>query len=103
MAARQALEQKTASMVRKADEAAAADEAGLTEKEKAELRKLTEDLKRDLNASRDELDAMVALDKAEQQLEKFRSEQMRDRTAPVWIRGRHSPCRKPWSPETLPQ
>ena len=81
VAARQALEQKTASMVRKADEAAEADEAGLTEKEKAELRKLTEDLKRDLNASRDELDAMVALDKAEQQLEKFRSEQMRDRTA----------------------
>ena len=81
VAARQALEQKTAAMARKADEAAAADEAGLTEKEKAELRKLTEDLKRDLNASRDELDAMVALDKAEQQLEKFRSEQMRDRTA----------------------
>ena len=81
VAARQALEQKTAAMARKADEAAAADEAGLTEKEKAELRKLTEDLKRDLNASRDELDAMVALDKAEQQLEKLRSEQMRDRTA----------------------
>ena len=51
VAARQALEQKTASMVRKADEAAEADEAGLTEKEK------------------------------EQQLEKLRSEQMRDRTA----------------------
>ena len=81
VAARQALEQKTASMAQKIDEAAAADEAGMTEKEKAELRKLTEDLKRELSASRDELDAMVALDKAEQQLEKNRTEQMRDRTA----------------------
>ena len=81
VAARQALEQKTASMARKVDEAAAADEAGMTEKEKAELRKLTEDLKRDLAASRDELDAMVALDKAEQQLEKLRAEQIREKTA----------------------
>lgn len=81
VAARQALQQKTASMAEKVDEAAAADEAGMTEKEKAELRKLTEDLKRDLDASRDELDAMVALDKAEQQLEKLRAEQMREKTA----------------------
>ena len=81
VAARQALEQKTASMVKAVDEAAEADEAGMSEKEKAELRKLTEELKRELNASRDELDAMVALDKAEQQLEKIRAEQARDKTA----------------------
>ena len=80
-AARQALEQKTAAMAEAADKAAEADEAGMTEKEKAELRKITEDLKRDLSASRDELDVMVALDKAEQQLEKLRAGQPQEKTA----------------------
>ena len=80
-AARQALEQKTAAMSEAADKAAEADEAGMTEKEKAELRKITEDLKRDLSASRDELDVMVALDKAEQQLEKLHAGQPQEKTA----------------------
>ena len=79
--ARQTLETKTAAMAKAAEEAEKADEAGLTEKEKAELRKLTADLKRDLIASRDEADALVALDKAEQQLEKLRAEQAQEKTA----------------------
>ena len=81
VAARTALETKTASMAKAAEEAEKADEAGLTEKEKAELRKLTEDLKRDLTASRDEADVLVALDKAEQQLEKLRAEQAQEKNA----------------------
>ena len=75
VAARKALDLKTASMEKAIDEAAELEEAGLDEKQKAELRKLTEDLKRELRASRDELDAMVALDKGEQRLEKIRGEQ----------------------------
>ena len=81
VAARQALETKTAAMAKAAEEAEKADEAGLTEKEKAELRKLTADLKRDLTASRDEADALVAVDKAEQQLQKLRAEQAQEKTA----------------------
>ena len=81
VAARQALETKTAAMAKAAEEAEKADEAGLTEKEKAELRKLTADLKRDLTASRDEADALVAVDKAEQQLQKLRPEQAQEKTA----------------------
>ena len=81
VAARQALETKTAAMAKAAEEAEKADEAGLTEKEKAELRKLTADLKRDLTASRDEADALVAVDKAEQQLQKLRQEQAQEKTA----------------------
>ncbi len=75
VAARKALDLKTASMEKAVDEAAELEEAGLDEKQRAELRKLTEDLKRELRASRDELDAMVALDKGEQRLEKLRGEQ----------------------------
>jgi hypothetical protein len=81
VAARQALETKTAAMAKAAEEAEKADEAGLTEKEKAELRKLTADLKRDLTASRDEADALVAVDKAEQHLQKLRQEQAQEKTA----------------------
>ena len=81
VAARQALETKTAAMAKAAEEAEKADEAGLTEKGKAELRKLTADLKRDLTASRDEADALVAVDKAEQQLQKLRQEQAQEKTA----------------------
>ena len=75
VAARKALDQKTASMEKAIDEAAKLEETGMDEKQKAELRKLTEDLKRELRASRDELDAMVALDKGEQRLEKLHGEQ----------------------------
>ena len=81
VASRQALKTKTAAMAKAAEEAEKADEAGLTEKEKAELRKLTADLKRDLTASRDEADALVAVDKAEQQLQKLRQEQAQEKTA----------------------
>ncbi len=81
VAARQALEQKTAQMAKAAEEAAEAEEAGLTDPEKARLRKLTADLKRDLNASRDELDVLVALDRAEQQLEKLHAERSGEKTA----------------------
>ena len=81
VAARQALEQKISTMSGTLDEAAGSEEAGMTEKEKAELRKLTEELKRDLNASRDETDALVALDKAEQRLEKLHAEQQAAKTA----------------------
>ena len=58
------------------DKAAAEDEERLTSEQRSELRKLTEDLKRELLDSRDETDALVALDRAEQRLE-----QMENRTA----------------------
>ena len=45
---RKILQEKTARMAEEIDEAEAAEEAGKTEKEKAELRKLTADLKREL-------------------------------------------------------
>ena len=69
-AERKLLSEKTAAMAEQIDEAAAKDEGSLSEKEKAELRKLTEELKRNLAASRDEVDALVALEKAETQLQK---------------------------------
>ena len=56
--------------------AAAEDEERLTPEQRSELRRLTEDLKRELQESRDETDALVALDRAEQRLE-----QMENRTA----------------------
>ena len=56
---------------------AAEEDAGrLSPEKQSELRRLTEDLKRDLQGSRDETDALVALDRAEQRLE-----QMQNRTA----------------------
>jgi len=74
--ARKLLGEKTAAMAEEIDTAEARDEEGKSEAEKAELRKLTADLKRELLESRDEVDAMVALDKAEQRLE-----QMQQKTA----------------------
>ena len=56
--------------------AAAEDEERLTPEQRSELRKLTEELNRELLDSRDETDALVALDRAEQRLE-----QMESRTA----------------------
>ena len=56
--------------------AAAEDEERLTPEQRSELRKLTEELNRELLDSRDETDALVALDRAEQRLE-----QMEGRTA----------------------
>ena len=81
VAARRALEQKISALSETLDGAAASEAAGLTEAEQAGLRKLTEDLKRDLRASRDETDALVALDRAEQQLEKLHAEQRGEKTA----------------------
>ena len=75
-AARRELQEKTAPMVKAIDEAEAEEEKGKSEAEKAELRKITDDLKRDLEDSRDPVDALVALDKAEQRLE-----ELRDKTA----------------------
>lgn len=60
----------------KIDRAAAEDEERLKPEQRNELRKLTEELKRELLDSRDETDALVALDRAEQ-----RMEQMESRTA----------------------
>lgn len=69
---RKQLDEKTAAMADRIEAAAAEEEAGLSEQEKAELRKLTQELKRELRDSRDDVDAMVALDKAESRLEQMR-------------------------------
>ena len=61
--------------------AAEADEENLTEEEKSELRKITGDLKRELEQSRDEADALVALDRAEQRLENMRKQTAGDAAA----------------------
>ena len=52
--------------------AAEEDEANLTEEEKKELRKITGELDRELEESRDAADALVALDRAEQRMENLR-------------------------------
>ena len=70
--ARKELAEKIAPMAEKIDQAEAEEEESLSEKEKAELRKLTGDLKRELSDSRDPVDALVALDKAESRLEAMR-------------------------------
>lgn len=56
------------------DRAAEADEESLPEERKSELRKITADLKRELDESRDAADVLVALDKAEQRLEQLRQQ-----------------------------
>ena len=61
--------------------AAEADEEHLTEEKKSELRKITGDLKRELEQSRDEADALVALDRAEQRLENMRKQTAGDAAA----------------------
>ena len=65
---RQTLEQGERQIARAAEE----DEAGLPEEKRNELRKITGDLKRDLQESRDPADALVALDRAEKRLEQLR-------------------------------
>ena len=54
------------------DAAAKTDESAMNEKEAAALRRLTEELKRELADSRDEADALVAVDRAEKRLEEIR-------------------------------
>ena len=56
------------------ERAAEEDAESLPEERKSELRKITADLKRELNESRDAADALVALDKAEQRLEQLRQQ-----------------------------
>ena len=66
------LRQQLARAAEQAEEAAAKDEKTLNEAEKSELRKLMADLKRELGESRDQADALVALDRAEQRTERLR-------------------------------
>lgn len=55
------------------ERAAEEDAERLPDERKSELRKITADLNRGLGESRDAADALVALDRAEQRLEQFRS------------------------------
>ena len=55
-------------------EAAEKDGERLSREERAELRRLAEELDRDLSANRDEADALVALDRAQQRLEQLRAQ-----------------------------
>ena len=57
------------------------DEKELAEEQKNELRKITGDLNRELDGSRDAADVMVALDRAEQRLEEFRQKTAGDAAA----------------------
>ena len=63
------------------EQAAAEDEEKLTPEERSELRKITADLDRELNDSRDAADALVALDRAEQRLEQMRKQTAGDAAA----------------------
>ena len=74
--ARQALRKTLKEGTEEIARAAQEDEERLSPEKRSELRRLTEELKRELLDSRDETDALVALDRAEQWLE-----QMQTRTA----------------------
>ena len=74
--ARQALRKTLKEGTEEIARAAQEDEERLSPEKRSELRRLTEELKRELLDSRDETDALVALDRAEQRLE-----QMQNRTA----------------------
>ena len=77
--------------------AAELDAERLNPESRGELRRLTEDLKRDLENSRDETDALVALDRAERQLEPLQPlDRMENRTAgDVLAAARSSDASKP--------
>ena len=68
---RKALEKTLKEGMETITRAAEQDEQELTEEEKSELRKLTADLDRELRDSRDEADALVAMDRAQQRLERL--------------------------------
>ena len=70
--ARKALNRTLQESRKMIDQAEKEDETSLTDEEKNELRKITGDLNRELKESRDAADALVALDRAEQRLEKLR-------------------------------
>ena len=73
-AARKALTQTIRKGQEAIDRAAEEDAEKLPDEKKSELRKITADLRRELEGSRDAADALVALDRAEQRLEKMRQE-----------------------------
>lgn len=73
-AARKALTQTIREGREAIDRAAEEDAEKLPDEKKSELRKITADLQRELEGSRDAADALVALDRAEQRLEKMRQE-----------------------------
>ena len=77
--------------------AAELDAERLNPESRSELRRLTEDLKRNLENSRDETDALVALDRAERQLEPLQPlDRMENRTAgDVLAAARSSDASKP--------
>jgi hypothetical protein len=77
--------------------AAELDAERLNPESRGELRRLTEDLKRNLENSRDETDALVALDRAERQLEPLQPlDRMENRTAgDVLAAARSSDASKP--------
>ena len=72
------LREKMAAATEKVAEAVKTDEEKLSGQEKSEYRKLAEDLKRDLLSSRNEEDALVALNRAEQRLEEMRNKSAGD-------------------------
>ena len=74
--AQKALRETLRTAAEEIGQAAEADAERLNEARKSELRRLTGDLKRELDRSRDEADALVALDRAERRLE-----EMQNRTA----------------------
>ena len=73
-----ALREKMAAATEKVAEAVKTDEEKISDAEKSEYRKLAEDLKRDLLSSRNEEDALVALNRAEQRLEEMRNKSAGD-------------------------
>lgn len=73
-AARKALDRTLREGRQTIERAAAEDEEKLSEEKKSELRRITADLNRELDGSRDAADAMVAMDRAEQRLEQLRQQ-----------------------------
>ncbi len=80
-AARKALNRTVQEGWKKIEQAAREDEERLPDEKKSELRKITADLNRELGESRDAADTLVALDKAEQRLEKMREQTAGDAAA----------------------
>ena len=68
-----AFREELRSGMERVEAAAEEDRGSLPEKERDELRKLTDQLRRELEEARDETDALVALDRAEQRMESLRN------------------------------
>jgi len=69
------------------EQAAEEDRERLAEGKKSELRKITAELDRELDSSRDAADALVALDRAEQRLEELRQQTAGDASAEAGTAG----------------